>query len=1014
MTRKIVVVAILIAAVPLCYLIYRHFTEKTLSLGAINARARALEHDANMQIALARDIVSHFTRDSLTNELRQQTLASLPETTYLSKEDTTLLESLRELKATADSARLKAFVQQQRLPLYRLFVHALNQQTHARVFDKTEEEPVLEDVTMWLANNYNALAPDSFFINQKQFYLQIAPQDLKKKLLLEACVAQSWDYLVKNAPDSASWFIGEGLLFAQKLGDESKKLLFLTRAQYLLIERLGMAHAAIVLGDFVKQLARESFHQLVQARACYYNGNAFIDLADYAKAKAEFDAAFEIYQKYDYRRMLRLIYGRLGVTYRHLGQFRKARKCYNSGRNLNEKPNPYDLINYHIGLGLIDKATGDFRAAIEKFHKSLRIARKIKSQRDEAVALNNLAEVHLDLGNYGATLDFYDRALALDREKVSPFSVTTSMLGLTETYITLHSLEKARETARMAKSYLGNHGFTLLRAQSYANLGRLNLRLHDFEAALTAFRESLAAYRETGEFVRQIESLNLIGDTQRRMQQYTAALTTLDGSASLAQQLPELAIAWTIDSYRARVYRDLDRRADAEKLLASSIEKINAITDKLTLQDRPFYAEKIQPVFEQMVLLQLDKKTPTSEQDAFYFSEHERAKVMSIMLHESRRRQYLNASEPEEHRQAQSPNKADVKANIDSLQNRLQSNSLVIKYEVTEQRTVVWAITPTEFAAHVLDLSRDQVERLVGEQRKNMRLDTIEDDDQFGVAFRQSQTLTRSIYASLIAPLEPYLENAEVTFIIPDEALNYLPFSALIDKSNAYLLQKTAVTYAASAAILQQTLAATARLQTETPERTILAIATGTDAREVDTVADMHPQTTRLTDDLATEEMLARSIQKAPTAVLFATHGFIDERNPNLSALRLREGPDSDGYLVIAEMMALDLDSTEIVYAASCESAIGKRFHGEGMINLNRAFMVAGSDAVVANLWKVDAFTTSKLTSLFFEHWLGGMGKAKALQKAQLDMIGWLKKHSFYSQPHPYFWAPAILTGAHN
>ena len=110
-----------------------------------------------------------------------------------------------------------------------------------------------------------------------------------------------------------------------------------------------------------------------------------------------------------------------------------------------------------------------------------------------------------------------------------------------------------------------------------------------------------------------------------------------------------------------------------------------------------------------------------------------------------------------------------------------------------------------------------------------------------------------------------------------------------------------------------------------------------------------------------------------------------------------------DGFLSAYEIVNLKLNA-ELVTLSACETALGKEVKGEGLMSLVRAFMYAGSQSVLATLWKVDDESSAKLMIAFYRHWQQGkLTKAEALQQAQIEAI---RKGSA-----PYFWAPFALIG---
>ncbi|HKR14917.1 MAG TPA: CHAT domain-containing protein [Pyrinomonadaceae bacterium] len=141
----------------------------------------------------------------------------------------------------------------------------------------------------------------------------------------------------------------------------------------------------------------------------------------------------------------------------------------------------------------------------------------------------------------------------------------------------------------------------------------------------------------------------------------------------------------------------------------------------------------------------------------------------------------------------------------------------------------------------------------------------------------------------------------------------------------------------------------------------------------------------------------------------FATHGFVDNEQPQLSGLMLsifdEQGRRQDGFLTLHEIYNLKL-SADLVVLSACKTALGKEIRGEGIVGLTRGFMYAGARQVVASLWRIDDAATAKFMKLFYEHMLQDQLKpADALRAAQRDFS---KQKAFQ---HPYYWAGFVLQG---
>lgn len=143
--------------------------------------------------------------------------------------------------------------------------------------------------------------------------------------------------------------------------------------------------------------------------------------------------------------------------------------------------------------------------------------------------------------------------------------------------------------------------------------------------------------------------------------------------------------------------------------------------------------------------------------------------------------------------------------------------------------------------------------------------------------------------------------------------------------------------------------------------------------------------------------------------VHFATHGLLDSERPELSGIVLssveRDGQKKNGLMPLYDIYSLDL-SAELTVLSACETALGKDIRGEGLVGLTHSFISAGSNSVVASLWKVDDRATAFLMTDFYHSMLQeGMSPAAALRSAKLKVM----RDKRWSAP--YYWAGFVLQG---
>ena len=191
--------------------------------------------------------------------------------------------------------------------------------------------------------------------------------------------------------------------------------------------------------------------------------------------------------------------------------------------------------------------------------------------------------------------------------------------------------------------------------------------------------------------------------------------------------------------------------------------------------------------------------------------------------------------------------------------------------------------------------------------------------------------------------------------------------------------------------------------------RQLARLAASGDEASAITAAAAPGSVTVLRGFAATRERLRQAATDEYRVIHVASHSFVPEAHPELSAVVLsmvdENGRPTDGLLLSDDVAAMKL-TADLVVLSACETALGRDVRGEGIMGLTRGFFHAGARQVMASLWKVDDRATLELMRRFYAGLLReGLRPAAALRRAQLSMAG------DPSWAFPFYWSAFELHG---
>ncbi|EDX84369.1 Tetratricopeptide repeat family [Synechococcus sp. PCC 7335] len=501
-----------------------------------------------------------------------------------------------------------------------------------------------------------------------------------------------------------------------------------------------------------------------------------------------------------------------------------------------------------------------------------------------AVTLNSLGTLYQDQGDYELALPLYERALSINRitfgedhpavaDSLNRIGVLYNDQGETATALDLYE-----QSTGIYKAILGeNHPDVAINLNNIASLQFIQ---GNHEAARSLYRQTL-----------QIEEQNLsdlfLGASEIRIQQYIKQLlatTNLRVSFSL-EDFNAAGKSDQADTLKLALTNVLQRKGRVLEAAAVRFEQIRA---NLTAENQQ-RLDELSDVRTEIAKLRFEGLGNRSQ--LAYQSEldrlTDRAEILEDQLARSSAAFRLET----------------LPVSVDAIQPLIPQNAALVEFV----RYSPYAAEPKikdrwqapRYAAYVL--TQDEINAV--------DLGVIADIDPLVLAFRaalssrsaKASAIARQLDEKLIAPLRPFLNNKEQLLLSPDSQLNLIPFDALIDNEDSYLIETYQISYLSSGRDLL-------KLQTEQPpsqqpplilanpdyasaskpqnslEQNIDRSRRSVDAsglvfsplpgtaQEAEAIATLLPEATTLTQARATEASLKQV--NAPSILHIATHGF--------------------------------------------------------------------------------------------------------------------------------------------
>ncbi|TRU31067.1 MAG: tetratricopeptide repeat protein [Microcystis aeruginosa Ma_MB_F_20061100_S20] len=946
----------------------------------------------------------------------------------------------------------------------------------------TEAEPLLKEALAIRKAQLGDTHPDvATTLNNLASLYQSQERYAEAEPLIKEALAIRKAQLGNNHPDTAQSLNNLALLY-QSQGRYSEAELLYQQSLAILKQQLGSNHPYVafslinlallyhIQGRFKEEepLLQQSLvirkqqlgdNHLDVAESLNNLAYLYMTLGKYAEAEPLYRESLAIRKQQlgDNHPDTVISLNNLAGLYKYQGRYAEAEPLYRESLAIRKQQlgdnHPDTAISLN-NLGELYRVQGRYTEAKTLLQQALAIFKKQLGDdhlNNMATSLNNLALLYKSQGRYSEAEPLYKEALAITKRQVGDNHPDTaiSLNNLAALYDSQGRYSEAESLFKQAlairKQQLGdNHPST---ATSLNNLAGLYWSQDDIPQAINYLSQGLAV-----EEYNLLENLKM-GDDKQKQDYMAKVLGTTNSVISLNLQ----AVPNNPEATRLALKTILERKGRILDVSTNSLQILRQRTDDLESQQL-----LTQLIEVRTQLSNLTFKKPEDIKNPEIYRQQinevtEKAKEIEGKIG-VRSAEFRSLSQP---------------ITLEGIQKLIPADAAlveIVRYQPFNPKAPEnQRFGNPRYAVYILYPNGDIKAKDLGEAKPiDDKLIYFRDNlADAQTPLPQLQKSARQLDEELMQPIRQLLGNTKTILLSPDAALNLIPFEALVDENNQYLVENYHITYLTSGRDLlrlkdkfasqQSPLIVADPFYGKAGEKVALTRSIdlseftfpglpGTE-EEAKAIKNLLPQSTVLTGSQATENAIKQV--KKPNILHIATHGFfkpernLGERNSGernsgernsgernsgernsplqgernvienpllrsglvLAGVTIGQSAGDDGVLTALETTNLNLVGTKLVVLSACDTGKGDIKIGQGVYGLRRALVIAGSESQLISLWKVSDDATKDLMVAYYGRLQKGEGRSEALRQIQLGMLKGEK------QKHPFYWASFIPSG---
>jgi CHAT domain-containing protein/tetratricopeptide (TPR) repeat protein len=536
---------------------------------------------------------------------------------------------------------------------------------------------------------------------------------------------------------------------------------------------------------------------------------------------------------------------RIGKSYYWLDEYQTAMEYYNQAlplwRDVGDRAGEASTLN---NVGLVYHNLYEDERALGYYNQALVLWRAVGDRAGEAGTLDNMGGVYHTFGEELEAFKCMNQALSIFRELGDRRGEANMLTGISAIHSTLGDRQKALDCHEQALQLWRVVGDRIGEATALDHTGGIYHELGEEQKALDSYNQALPIWQAVGRRLGEGGTLTHIGWVYADLGDYQKALDYLTQAAqimrSMGNPFTEARTLYDI----ARVERDRGNLVEARSRIEAALALMESRRTKLAKPDLPgSYAATLQWYYEFYIdlLMRLHQRESSTGHDAAALEAGERARARSLLLmlaeahadirqgvdpelleRERRVQQQVSAKEQDRMKllsgKPTQEQAAAVEKELDILlteyreverqirtrspryaaltqpqplslkeiqQQVLDEDTLLLEYALGEERSFLWAVTPTSIssfelpkrteietaARRVYDLLTARNQRVKFETKEEKRARVAKVDAEYTKA-------AAALSQMLLEPVAGQLGKKRL-LVVSDGALQYVPFAAL-------------------------------------------------------------------------------------------------------------------------------------------------------------------------------------------------------------------------------------------